>query len=202
MANLREAQKEMTRQLLLTTSLKCFENKGYAATTIDDIVRAAGATRTTFYLHFASRTELMRALLEEVYAKLQNGDEPEHSWTSSELVEVVRNGQRAEIADYLRATSGLWKAMRPYVNAAYEAAAIDPEIRAIVDDWMESAADDIERGLTLAGRFDPTTRHIRAVLAFSQLEYLSRRWMRSGWDLKREKTLELLAQSWTDLLCD
>jgi AcrR family transcriptional regulator len=194
MANLREAQKEMTRQLLLTTSLKCFENKGYAATTIDDIVRAAGATRTTFYLHFSSRTELMRALLEEVYAELQTGDEPEHSWTSSELVEAI--------ADYLRLTSGLWKAMRPYVNAAYEAAAIDSEIRTIVDDWMESAADDIERGLTEAGRFDPATRHIRGVLAFSQLEYLSRRWMRRGWDLKREKTLELLAKSWGDLLCD
>ncbi len=202
MANLREAQKEMTRQLLLTTSLTCFEKKGYAATTIDDIVRAAGATRTTFYLHFSSRTELMRALLEEVYAKLQTGDEPEHSWTSSELVEVVRNGRREEIADYLRTTSSLWKTMRPYVNAAVEAAAIDPEIRMIVDEWMESAADDIERGLTLAGRFDPSTRHIRGVLAFSQLEYLSRRWMRRGWDLKREKTLELLAASWGDLLCD
>jgi hypothetical protein len=67
---------------------------------------------------------------------------------------------------------------------------------------MESAADDIERGLTEAGRFDPATRHIRGVLAFSQLEYLSRRWMRRGWDLKREKTLELLAKSWGDLLCD
>jgi AcrR family transcriptional regulator len=202
MANLREAQKEMTRQLLLTTSLACFEKKGYAATTIDDIVRAAGATRTTFYLHFSSRSELMRALLEEINTELQSGDEPEHSWTTSELVEVVRDGRREEIADYLRRTSGLWKTMRPYVNAAYEAAAIDPEIRVIVEDWMESAADDIEKGLTAAGRFDPATRHIRGVLAFAQLEYLARRWMRRGWDLKREKTLELLAQSWGDLLCD
>jgi AcrR family transcriptional regulator len=202
MANLREVQKEMTRQLLLRTSLTCFEKKGYAATTIDDIVRAAGATRTTFYLHFSSRTELMRALLEEIYAELQAGDEPEHTWTSNELVEVVRKGGREGIAEYLRATSALWKVMRPYVNAAYEAAAIDPEIRTIVDEWNESAADDIEKGLTLAGRFEPSTRHIRGVLAFSQLEYLSRRWMQRGWDLKREKTLELLAGSWCDLLCD
>jgi AcrR family transcriptional regulator len=202
MVNLREAQKEMTRQLLLSTSLTCFEKKGYAATTIDDIVKAAGATRTTFYLHFSSRTELMRALLEEIFALLQTGDEPEHTWTSNELVEVIRIGERDGIADYLRSTSSLWKAMRPYVNAAYEAAAIDPEIRAIVDDWNESVADDIERGLTLAGRFDPTTRHIRGVLAFAQLEYLARRWMRRGWDLKRDRTLQLLTQSWGDLLCE
>jgi hypothetical protein len=26
--------------------------------------------------------------------------------------------------------------------------------------------------------------------------------MQRGWDLKREKTLELLAGSWCDLLCD
>ena len=65
MSNLRAAQRAMTRQLLMTTALELFENKGYAATTVDDIATAAGTTRATFYAYFPSRSELMKALIDE-----------------------------------------------------------------------------------------------------------------------------------------
>ncbi|MFD0474935.1 TetR family transcriptional regulator [Nonomuraea thailandensis] len=48
MARLREAQKEMTRKLLLDSGVELFVSKGYAATTVDDIASAAGTTRVTF----------------------------------------------------------------------------------------------------------------------------------------------------------
>ncbi|MGW4027364.1 TetR family transcriptional regulator [Streptomyces sp. NPDC005009] len=41
MANLREAQKQMPRRLLLESGLELFKTKGYAATTVDDIATAA-----------------------------------------------------------------------------------------------------------------------------------------------------------------
>ena len=65
MANLREAQKQMTRRLLLESGLRLFKTKGYAATTVDDIATAAGTTRVTFYAYFPSRSELMKALIDE-----------------------------------------------------------------------------------------------------------------------------------------
>jgi hypothetical protein len=40
------------------------------------------------------------------------------------------------------------------------------------------------------------------VLAFSQLEHLSRRWMLRGWDMDRDETLSLLADSWVRLLVE
>lgn len=49
MVSLREAQKQMTRRLLLDAGLELFTTKGYAATTVDDIATAAGTTRVTFY---------------------------------------------------------------------------------------------------------------------------------------------------------
>ena len=61
--SLRAAQKQMTRELFLAKALELFGTKGYAATTIDDIATAAGSTRTTFYLHFSSKAEVMSALL-------------------------------------------------------------------------------------------------------------------------------------------
>ncbi|WCI07771.1 helix-turn-helix domain containing protein [Arthrobacter sp. OVS8] len=38
----------MTRRLLLEKGLELFEEKGYAATTVDDIAAAVGTTRATF----------------------------------------------------------------------------------------------------------------------------------------------------------
>ncbi|MFI6560745.1 TetR/AcrR family transcriptional regulator [Streptomyces sp. NPDC050534] len=50
--------------------LELFRTKGYAATKVDDIATAAGATRVTFYasFHFPSRADLMKALIDELGA--------------------------------------------------------------------------------------------------------------------------------------
>ena len=53
----------MTYELFLEKALELFGEKGYAATTVDDIASAAGSTRTTFYLHFPRRPSVMSALL-------------------------------------------------------------------------------------------------------------------------------------------
>ncbi len=74
--SLRAAQKQMTRELFLTRALDLFETKGYAATTIDDIATAAGSNRTTFYLHFTSKAEVVSALLMKVDAILTADDDP------------------------------------------------------------------------------------------------------------------------------
>jgi AcrR family transcriptional regulator len=63
-ASLREQQKQFTRQRLIDGALQMFQEAGYAATTVDDIAAAAGASRATFYLHFASKLELVRDLAE------------------------------------------------------------------------------------------------------------------------------------------
>lgn len=45
-------------------ALRLFAQRGYAATTVDDIVRAAGLTKPMLYRHYESKQELCIALLE------------------------------------------------------------------------------------------------------------------------------------------
>ena len=73
---------------------------------------------------------------------------------------------------------------------------------ASVTQWFESAIGDIQAGLDRAGPCDTSSRRIRAVLAFGQLEFFSRRWFRVGWDDDRDATVELLTDSWRALLVD
>ncbi|ROO84762.1 TetR family transcriptional regulator [Actinocorallia herbida] len=203
MANLRAAQKEMTRRRLLTKALELFDDKGYAATTVEDIASAAGTTKVTFYAHFASRSDLMRALIGQLNEILRRaGTADGYASRSEELVTAVRDGSREGIANWLLDSAARWPEIKPYITSALDAAVIDPDLRDLVDEWFEEVIDDIATGLDQAGRFDPDTRRVRGVLAFNQLDALARRWMRRGWDSDGDLALDVLISSWMHLLAE
>ncbi|KAA9156933.1 TetR/AcrR family transcriptional regulator [Amycolatopsis acidicola] len=197
MATLREAQKEMTRKLLLDSGVELFVSKGYAATTVDDIASAAGTTRVTFYAYFPSKVELMKALIaERLNDALDRVPSADHGSTANELVAVVEDGSRKRIRAWLAAISRRWDAIRPYTTAAFEAAAVDPRIRALLSEWLDEAIGDVEDGLNRAGRFPPGTRHFRSVLAITELDHVARHWTPGHWGVEREEMLDVLTESW------
>ncbi|OEJ24181.1 TetR family transcriptional regulator [Streptomyces agglomeratus] len=62
----RARQREHTRQALVREGRRLFAARGYGAVGLSEIVRAAGVTKGALYHHFDSKTELFRAVLEEV----------------------------------------------------------------------------------------------------------------------------------------
>lgn len=201
MANLREAQKQMTRRLLLESGLELFKTKGYAATTVDDIATAAGTTRVTFYAYFPSRSELMKALIDEqLNEALQRVGSPEHGSTAQDLVATVADGSPEAITAWLRRTAESWPAIHPIIRIGRHAAVVDPELTDLVERWMGEAISDIEDGLTAAGRLEPHQRHFRGVLAIAQLDFVAQNWDGSDWKLDRDQMLEELSTSWVRLL--
>ena len=195
MANLREVQKQLTRQLLLDKGLELYDSKGYVSTTIDEIAAAAGTTRTTFYLHFPSKARLMGDLITEVDGILTGPDEPP-------LSTVVELGQRGPVRAWLDKKFDQWEVIRPYIQAAHQAAPTEPDVAQRIESWFDDTSGAMRAGLDRAGRFDPKTRQIRCVLAFGQLEYLSLRWFRTGWVVDRGVALDTLTDSWCHLLTD
>ena len=192
--SLRAAQKQMTYDLFLAKALELFSTKGYAATTVDDIASAAGSTRTTFYLHFASKAEVMSALLEKVDVILTTGDDPP-------LTEVVESGSRELIRGWLDRKFSQWDDIKPYLTASYQAMH-EPDVASQTEKWFEDAVGQMVTGLDRAGRFPKKIRQIRCVLAFGELEHLSRRYFSVGWRIPREVCLEQLTDSWHHLLVE
>ncbi|SDO94014.1 transcriptional regulator, TetR family [Arthrobacter sp. ok909] len=185
----------MTRRLLLEKGLELFEEKGYAATTVDDIAASVGTTRATFYSHFPSKGQLMRSLVERSNQMLTEADVPP-------LLSVVESGDRELIRTWLARKFDQWAEIRPYVVAAHQAAASEPDIQTALDQWFDSAIDDMQAGLDRAGRFDPISRRVRCALAFGELEFFSRRWMRLGWTVDRDTSLDLMVENWCFLLAE
>ena len=58
-----------TRERLLDEALSLFSQRGYAATGIRDILKAAGVTQPTLYHHFADKAALLQTLIERVYGE-------------------------------------------------------------------------------------------------------------------------------------
>jgi AcrR family transcriptional regulator len=59
------AQGRKTMRKLLDAGMRVFADRGFYAARVDDIVRAARTSHGTFYLYFANKEELLRALAVE-----------------------------------------------------------------------------------------------------------------------------------------
>jgi len=61
-----------TKRKIFETSMKLFAEKGYDATSVEDITAAVGVAKGTLYYHFSSKEEIFNFLVEEGIKLLQN----------------------------------------------------------------------------------------------------------------------------------
>ena len=64
-----------TKRKIFETSMKLFAEKGYDATSIEEITATVGVAKGTLYYHFSSKEELFNFLIEEGMKLLQNSIE-------------------------------------------------------------------------------------------------------------------------------
>jgi AcrR family transcriptional regulator len=67
---LRDRQAEATRQLLVSVARELFTQQGYAATSIEEIIKRAGVARGALYHHFPGKDALFRAVYEQVQTEV------------------------------------------------------------------------------------------------------------------------------------
>jgi AcrR family transcriptional regulator len=65
-----EKQRKLRRAAVLDAARTVFSQKGYHATSIDDLIEAAGIARGTFYLYFESKRAIFDELLEQLFATI------------------------------------------------------------------------------------------------------------------------------------
>src|SRR3954454_18878154 len=133
----------MTRQRLIDAATASFQRQGYAATTVDDVVTAAGATRPTFYLHFKTKADLIEELGIGVRHRVRDFNDG--------LRAAVAAGDRESLREYLDAAFALWEEIRDFALAEEEAATLEPDIRTSRGRSFDHAVASIVAGLRDAG---------------------------------------------------
>lgn len=63
-------QKEQKQGDLLSSAYQCFLTKGFAKTTIDDIVNRAKVAKGTFYLYFHDKEDIMKHLVIQISSQI------------------------------------------------------------------------------------------------------------------------------------
>ena len=72
MPKVSEQYKEEKRALVLQSAMSCFAQKGYAATSIDDIVKTAKMSKGAIYNYFKSKEEIFLTILDARMSDMEN----------------------------------------------------------------------------------------------------------------------------------
>jgi AcrR family transcriptional regulator len=113
----RAESKERTRQRLLAEAQRLFRERGYAATSLEQIAEAAEVTKGAIYGHFASKEDLMLSALEaapapDYSATLNDESRPlrERLAQFGRAVAADEPGDTEELAMYLEFFAALLRA--------------------------------------------------------------------------------------------
>ena len=62
----------ITKRKIFETAMKLFSEKGYEATSVEEITAVVGVAKGTLYYHFSNKEEIFNFLVEEGIKLLQN----------------------------------------------------------------------------------------------------------------------------------
>jgi AcrR family transcriptional regulator len=185
---LRDEQRALTRRRLKEAALEVIARDGYPSATIDEIAATAGASRATFYLHFKSKADLIRELVETVPDR-----DREHIWAG---LSRLRDPDPETVRAWLDEVIALYDAQRLYFLAVEQAVAVEPEL---TEDYYRQ----VDRYLDQAARaFHEDVEDVRVhlLLLWVQLTRLCFLWRVRGMELDEERTMQHLTRIWHDAL--
>ena len=80
MPRMSEAEKQRSHSRIVDAAARLFRKRGIEATSVADVMKAAGMTHGGFYRHFASKADLVAAAfqhaVDDVVAKVEQADSP------------------------------------------------------------------------------------------------------------------------------
>jgi AcrR family transcriptional regulator len=187
----REAQKQFTRARLLEAAADLFSTKGYASTSVGEIAQAAGATRATVYLHFASKSELALALREVL-----SGFDADHA----RLRDVACRPSHVTVSSWLGDFLEHVASRTTYAAALRCAQHEDPTVRATLDAEFSLSTDALAGQLAETRGWDHEHTRVIATVLLRQLDIATDVRLRTDWAVHRTAVQQALTTTWVALL--
>lgn len=166
------AKGEATRAFLLRTAAKMFAERGYTATTQNDLITASGLTKGAFYFYFRSKLDLALAVVTDQETRWLSHIS-ERVLAAPTAVEQLREVIPA-LLDLFASDPGAWSVMRLCKELADNPEASD--MRKPMADWVALVADIVRRGQAegdLRDSLDPEDIAVVLVAAFDGLKSIT-----------------------------
>jgi AcrR family transcriptional regulator len=189
---LREAQKAFTHERLLEAAEIEFASRGYAATTVDQIVARAGATRATFYLHFRSKADVILELIEFEKAVFHP------LWDL--LRDLPRHPSRELIRDWLVTAARTWERYGERTRVIRQAVQSDPLLAETADDRADEELECLVQAVSHLGWDDDSRARLECMLLLAELATAFTYWSMNESADRDERLLDILADNWWAVL--
>src|SRR3954452_1034534 len=183
------AQGKKTMRKLLDAAMTVLEKRGYHAARVDDIVKVARTSHGTFYLYFANKEDLFRALLTDV---------AEEVGTLADTLGPVGPDEAGyeELRGWLGRFSDMYVHYGPVIRAWTEAEVEGDDVGRMGEQVLTSVATALISRITDANDtnngddFDPQVAALATVAMIERLHYylLSRQI-----DVERDDLLDTVA---------
>jgi len=154
--NLRQEQRESTNRLLRQAATEVFAERGYAATTIDDIVARAGISRATFYLHFSDKESVLAALMSEALTVI-----PDYY---ADLDDALASRRREDLRSWIRRAIGWYQEYGVIFAIAEDVLAREP-----ANDLLQLKLPDLMPKYSERWKGRLAEAHFRVVLTVASL---------------------------------
>jgi AcrR family transcriptional regulator len=188
---MREQQRAFTRRRLMEVAQQLFAAQGYPDTTVDDITRAAGASRATFYLHFKSKSELMAAAIDDMIPMAVESYQGLEQLLADDGPELP-----GRLRDWLRGWLERWTNGAQASHATQQATMLESEIELHYLRLSEALIDSL---VQYFGRMPPGERAAareRALVLETMTQRIFALASRSKLPVAPDRLLDILVEFW------
>ncbi|MBP1965690.1 TetR family transcriptional regulator C-terminal domain-containing protein [Paenibacillus aceris] len=179
--NKKKQQTEQTKKKIADAARILFAQKGYKATAIEDIVKAAGCSAGNIYYHFKNKEGLFLYLLEDW------NREWDRTWLAKENLYPSTTEKIYGMAEFLaldQLSHPLTKAADEFFNNAEKAPDVEERINEMVKGYIDFNRQLLQKGID-NNEFEITNVSILAIILDSLLLGLSQHSRR----MEREEAL-------------
>jgi AcrR family transcriptional regulator len=177
----RRAQAAATRQEVIDSAGRLFVQRGYAATTVDQVAAEAGVSRETIFKSFGTKRELLRLWLEQSVA---GPDEPtpvaEQQW-----VQQIRDApdRRKQLEIGIGAARRIHERTIDVLEVVRAAAHAEPEVADLWNEIRDRRRDDVSMIASLFGA--RTEEQLDVTFALTSPEFYDLLVRQSAWEPER-----------------
>jgi AcrR family transcriptional regulator len=186
---LRRQQRDFTRQRLVDAARELFVRNGTRATSIDDIAKAAGTSRATFYAHFTDKQDVIREFARSMW---------ETAFSLYKHFGALTEWNHESVGGWMGELFDAWDQNADTTYIVIQE--MPSELRADFLAQIELRADALMSGNPLWDRFSPEEGRRRAVMLILQMERVMDAWHYGGWKNDRDAMLATLTDIWVATL--
>lgn len=175
---MRVRRAQETRAAVLAAAAELFTTKGWAATGMRDVAKAAGVATETVYSHFSSKRTLLQAVIDVAVV----GDHQEIAVAQRDEFAALGRGPRSErMAKAAALVRAIHERTAPFAKVLREAAPSDEQIAEALQATRARQRQDIGTGTALLIGRPPTAEELDELWALLSPEVYLLLVQEAGW---------------------